>query len=308
MNHVILKQAEGKVIPFKENIDIPFKKPLVKSAQGINFEGIESGIRSVIVKVNNEIYKLKGVTPDTKKTHCSDGFTPFGCQVKSASINELNTTEILLDYSCEKNVSAPFEPVGYFQYNLVHEVTDEKLCASILRLNPKLKWDFNSIDKRLENFPFGCLRKEYDKGKRNIENVKKEFNKLAQWVGFWYGGLENNNLAWGVTYRNGLMDTNVHKENVLLYPAESGLIAAAVDFDGVEKGNDSKFELRLLEGILRPYDIVTYVFENLEGPVKVNYVDLFHLIAWKENSRLLMFILLILLMHFRYILIPLFLA
>jgi len=269
MNTVILKETEGKVIPFNGQVKLPFKKPFVKAEQGIEFEGINSGIRSAVVKINNEFYKLKGIAPDAKKTHCNDGFTPFGCQLKSGAEDELFATRCMIEHY----ELAPYEPAGYFQYEMKHECSDELLCASVLRFNPKIRWKISSIDTRLRNVKFEKIRRDYDRGTIDAEQVKNEFNKLAQWIGFWYGALEKNNLSWGTTYRNGIMDTSIHNDNVLLYGVKEGAVASPVDFDDVEHEKNS-FELKLLEGMLRPYDLKIYVIENFKGRIKVNSAEM----------------------------------
>lgn len=281
MDEVYLKKASGSACSFNGN-DFPFSYPVVISDKEDGIKAFRSGYRSAIVDSNGLFYKLKGINPKPGETFCGDGFTPMGCQTEKACKIELRVTQLMHDYGVKNGVPAPYVPAGSFDFGLKDEL-NQNLCASVFKLNPKVSWD-GFLDHRLDNFCFvQTLKDEYDKGCRDCSKLGLEFNKIAQWVGFWYKCLVDNMIEWGSTFRNDVFDTNIHSGNVLLYKSGDGFIACPVDMDGCVnvshikaeyRAENVKFEVEYIEKFLCVFDAMMFGFKQKDSNVTINFTDI----------------------------------
>lgn len=262
--NISLSKCDGHTVPYKSTTPDMFETPLKITNEG-EISGISSGERSALVYESNEWYKIKGAHPSDKVYQVEDN--PVGGQKKSAAIQELNASNIMTRYGKKKGVVAPLTPVCYFDYEIPFQ--DETVCASVLTAHG---------DMRMTGF-YGrfseLLSMLYKNGLRNdfiIFNIKEQItNRIGEWLGFWYGSLEDQNMCWGSLLLDmdkppyfRVFDTNVGLDNIVVYDVGDRIGLSLIDLDRCAVTNEriKKFELHRIRHMLEIFDGATHFLES----------------------------------------------
>jgi len=257
---VYLEQTSGRVIPFgNEEVPQTFEKPLKKSDYKTDISGMPSGSRSVLIDLEGEMYKLKGIIPSNKGYEEVD--VPFGCLKTTACERELRATQVMYKFGLKHGVKTPMRPVGYFQYDIIFH--DEHVACCI----QNVEGDDRFIDF-FDSFHF-CLEELYKRDLRSrskIDEVREQLtNRIGNWVGYWYGALERANLCWGsIFHKPRGLETNVGSHNMVVYPVNRGIGIGLVDLDKSHRltKKTKEYELNRIKKILSKYDGMLYFLEK----------------------------------------------
>ncbi|MFH1623206.1 MAG: hypothetical protein ABIA12_01665 [Candidatus Aenigmatarchaeota archaeon] len=268
-----LAECGGSVVPYGNRRAV-FEMPLMKTEGRPSTRAYSSGMRSALLRLGGSWYKIKGVAPTDVPYDCGD--TPVGGQKIDDAGRELYAASAMADYGTGRGVLMPIEPVCMFDYD--RKFMGNKVCASVLKVHG---------DIRLVNV-FSMFSDSmislYRQGVRESEELREMANRVGEFLGFWYGGLEHADLCWGTLFpgesemvRHTFM-SNAGPHNISFYKTPGGIGACMVDLDMSCAKTDRKTDLEVekmhhslkaLEGALHFLEhgrdeksIMIWVFEN----------------------------------------------
>jgi hypothetical protein len=258
---VYLEPTNGKVVPYGIN-EVPptFKIPLKKSSAVTCIRGVASGERTALMDSQNKRYKLKGIIPSNNGYEEED--VPYGCLKETACLRELDAAQAMTDFGLKKEIPSPLKPVGHFQYETFFQDERVSCCVEEVKGDDRLGQCNGKFLPTLEK----AFRRGY-RNKEKISEVREQFtNRIGNWMGFWYGALENANLCWGsIFYHPIAPQTNVGSHNIVLYPVDRGVGVGMVDLDKSHKGPSEKvrdWELDHIRKELSLYDGTLHFLEK----------------------------------------------
>lgn len=259
--------VEGTFHPIGSGIEqVP---PLVIASKHPDYEGFNSGRRSVLVAPNGYLLKYKGCAIDKTSSRrppyrklrgvgCSQ---PLGGSLLSYAINEVELTIRLNEILTQNGFEVPYEPLGYIDYGKTFEPNQWSLFLSIYRglssrlklfspiaivkalleyknINPNFTWLNGNLgatvmkvrgDTRLPEIFSSAIYKE-----RIAEEVA---HKLGTEVGAQKSIVDKVGFAWGVN--------NSHSGNLVVFRVGDNVHIGMVDLDVASFGKVDPYEENL---------------------------------------------------------------
>lgn len=206
---------EGRFVEISPTPEL-LKQPMVREMKG-SVRGIESGWRSGLIKVNDELYKLKGCRPTGKTRKTGD---PKGSQTLSLAQYEADRTLERREVFLQEGFEYPIEPIGFWVYDhILHE--GEPNTATIYKVKGDTRLD--ELLWWIEQLPFRYAPKESE------ERISQILGKSGLITGYMLKILHRNNFSWDADSKGAY---NANSGNVLIFPDAKGKAQfGIVDFD-----------------------------------------------------------------------------
>lgn len=215
---------EGRFVSLCQNVPELLKQPHARTNSG-PLVGFESGYRSGLLRVDGQLYKLKGCRPEGG-VH---GKQPLGSQTLSLAQSEADAVARVRERFIEAGLDYPLEPMGLWVYeNILHE--GEPNAATVYRAKG---------DTRLDEFLWFLEHIPYQHAD---DSWRDHIFTLAERAGQMTGGvlkvLHDNRFSWDSTPDED--SSNAHAGNVLIFPQGNTAQFGIVDFDNVNSYSDSE--------------------------------------------------------------------
>ena len=222
---------EGQFIPLTPDLPKILHTPHIRSNQG-SIHGFESGYRSRLVKVGDELYKIKGCRPEKGKR----GNGPKGTQIFGLAQFEAENTLERREYFQSIGVDYPIEPVGFWVYDHF-SFQGKQTAATIYRIKgdtrlDELVWylDKMPIEAESKNMKISLFKLLYQTGK-NVGEALKIFHE--------------GNFAWDWDVTR--TSFNAHHGNIVVYPNNEVANFGIVDFDNSVRATEQHEQSELIK-------------------------------------------------------------
>lgn len=207
---------EGRFIALSNNVPEMLKQPMVRS-EGGSLKGYESGWRSGLLNIDNQLYKIKSCRPVGGR----HGEQPRGSHTYSSAQFEADNTLERRDAFLRSGFDYPLEPIGFWVYD--HMIfKGEPNAATIYRAKGDTRLD--ELLWWVEKSPYEYASSEY------LELLTKIFPRLGYQTGRILKHFHENNFSWDSSPI--IKASNAHSGNVIIFPTDSGKVGLGIiDFD-----------------------------------------------------------------------------
>lgn len=208
---------KGRFIPISVDVPDVLKTPMVRSERGTT-GGYESGYRSGLIRVDEELYKIKGCRPEGG-TH---GFEPKGSQTLGLAQFEADNVLKRREVFLREGYDYPLEPIGFWVYDHVR-FNGHPNAATIYRAKGDTRMD--ELLWLIERIPFEYAPEQY------TQSIREVLYRAGVQTGKMLRVFHNGGFSWDPTIKRSHF--NAHSGNVVVFPDKNAVVAdlGIVDFD-----------------------------------------------------------------------------
>lgn len=248
-NKIQFAPTDGRFVEFSAQVPDILRQPHVRASAGEMF-GVESGKRSGLLRVDEQLYKIKGCRPSSRAC----GFEPWGTQTFSLAQYEADKIAERREAFIREGVDYPLEPVGFWVYDDI-QFKGEPTAATLYRAKG---------DTRLDEFLW-WVEKQVPYKYLSTE-IRGALLGIIEPIGVTTGQmlrfLHQNGFTWDSAYKDNA-PSNAHTGNVVIFPDSQGYVSVGlVDFDN----SITHHQLDVDENEdISPEKIQEHDYQNLRG-------------------------------------------